>query len=173
MGLGPLWKYSSTQGFSELQIPLASSLSPVIWKSFWSSYCLPKVNFFTWLLMHKRVLKGENLSKHGFHRPFWCFLCNDVIETSDHIFIDCAFSQLVWELVLNGLSASAPFQISAVSLFASWLDRIPFWQDRLPDPNAKKYVWKNMWHKSILKCIFWKLWTTRNDLIFNCVSSSP
>ena len=94
-GWGRFGKYSAAQGSSELQIPLAFSLSLVIWKSVWSSYCLPKVNFFTWLLMHKRVLTGENLSKRRFHGPFRCFLCNDVVETSNHIFIDCVFSQLV------------------------------------------------------------------------------
>ena len=147
-GWSPSRNYSAAQGYSELQAPLASSISPVIWKFVWSSYCLPKVNFFSWLLVHKRVLTWENPSKRGFHGPFRCCLCNDDVETSDHLFIECDFFHLVWELVLHGLVVSAPSQISMVPLFVSWLDRIPF-----PIQTSKKSVWKNVWH-IVLKCVF-------------------
>ena len=81
--------YSAAQGFSILQTPYVSCLSPECWKSVWSPYSFAKENFFAWLLMHKRVLTGENLNKRGFNVPFQCCFCSLASETSDHLFIDC------------------------------------------------------------------------------------
>ena len=128
--------YSSASGFSSLQIPSASILSPAIWNLVWSSLCLPKVNFFNWLLMHRRVLTGENLSSHGFHGPYRCYLYQVSIDTSDHLFIDCEFSKKVWEMVLSGLLISAPSQISVIDFFPSWKEKIP-WHEWKIDTSVK------------------------------------
>ena len=47
-GWGSSGSYSAANGYlAYQQLPHDSSLIPVFWKSLWSSYCLPKVNFFT------------------------------------------------------------------------------------------------------------------------------
>jgi len=83
------------------------------------SLYLPKVNFFTWLLMHKNALTGENINKRGFHGPFRYCLCTSAIETSDHLLVDCVFTQKVWKMVLHGLSIPTASQISVVTLYTS------------------------------------------------------
>ena len=118
-GWGRFGFFTAAQGFSSLQAPHPSLLSPTLWKDVWSPLSLPKVNLFTWLLMHKMDLIGENLNKQGFHGLFRCCFCNSATETSDHIFGDCVFTQIVWELVLQGLKVTIPSQMAVVPLFIS------------------------------------------------------
>ena len=115
-GWGTTGIYTIAQGFSSLQATHPSLLTPKLWKSIWSPFCIPKVNFFTWLLMHKKALIGENLNKRWFHGPFRCYLCTSAIETSNHLLVDCVFTQEVWKMVLYRLSIPIPSHIS-VCLF--------------------------------------------------------
>ena len=46
-GWGPTGVYSVGHGFSAIQPSQASLLTHVLWKSIWSPYGLPKVNFFS------------------------------------------------------------------------------------------------------------------------------
>ena len=78
---------------------------------------MPKVNFFMWMVMHKKELTGENMVKSGFYGPFRCCLCQQAVETKNHLFIDCDFTQQPWVLILNGLSVSVPVQTEIVFLF--------------------------------------------------------
>lgn len=101
------WIYTIAQGFSSLQSTHAPSLTPKLWKIVWSPFSL-QVNFFTWLLMHRKALTSENLNKRGFRSLFRCCLCNSATETFDHLLVDCDFTQAVWNLVHHGLSAPSP-----------------------------------------------------------------
>ena len=62
-GWGSIGKYSVGLGFSILQSSTGPCSSPAIWKNEWSCPCLPKANFFSWLLLHSQVLTGENLQR--------------------------------------------------------------------------------------------------------------
>jgi hypothetical protein len=46
--------------------------STSLWKQVWDPIGLPKVNFFFWILMHKKALTGENMITRG------------IVETMDH-----------------------------------------------------------------------------------------
>ena len=105
------------------------------------------------------------MSKRGFHGMFKCCFCNSAVETSNHNFLDCVFSQSMWELVLSGLNAFAPSQTSVVSLTT-------FWQDRIPAVSIKSSDWIKLW-QSISKCFWWNLWITKNNWIFNSLSLTP
>ena len=90
-GWGHIRKYSAGLGFFTLQSSMGPCSSPAIWKDVWSSPYLPKEFFFTWLLLHRRVLTGENLQMQGFNGTFRCCFCNISEETSDHIFSNYEF----------------------------------------------------------------------------------
>jgi hypothetical protein len=60
-GWGKTGIYTTAQGFTSLQSHQASIESTSLWKQVWDPLGLPKVNFFFWVLMHKKVLTGENL----------------------------------------------------------------------------------------------------------------
>ena len=73
--------------------------------------------------MHKKVLTGDKLVKRGFHGPFICRFCLSATETEDHLFLNCDFTQAVWNFVLDGLTVAAPSQSAIIPLYASWHER--------------------------------------------------
>ena len=62
-GWGSSGNYTTAHGFKVMQHSTTSSHNADFWKSVWNSPSIPKVIFFTWTLMHQKVLTGENLSK--------------------------------------------------------------------------------------------------------------
>ena len=59
-----------------------SSESPAIssWNSLWGKKLWPKITIFCWLVMHKRILTGENLKRRGMYGPYQCPLCKQEEE---------------------------------------------------------------------------------------------
>ena len=94
-GWGPTGSYSTAKGYAMLQCQKDRPPPAKIWKDVWDSTALPKVNFFFWTLMHKKVLTGENLMKRNIAGPHRCALCKEAMETSDHLFVDCKFANKV------------------------------------------------------------------------------
>jgi len=60
------------------------------------------------------------------------------METSDHLLVDCVFTQEVWKMVLHGLSVPTPSQISVVTLYTSWVDQNH-------EKKSKNIGWKEIW----------------------------
>ena len=123
-GWGSTGVYTVAHGMSAIHSPHASLLSTALWKSIWSPFGLPKVIFFSWLLMHQKVLTGENLLRRGFLGPFRCCLCKAESESSDHLFVECVFIHSVWKLTLKDLQIAPPSGMSATALYSSWKDRV-------------------------------------------------
>jgi hypothetical protein len=124
-GWGPTGSYSTAKGYAMLQRQKDRPPPAKIWKEVWDSTAIPKVIFFFWTLMHKKILTGENLMKRNIAGPHRCALCKEAMETSDHLFVDCQFANKVWLLTLHGLKVAAPTNISIVDLFTTWKDCYP------------------------------------------------
>lgn len=122
-GWGKTGTYSARLGFVALQEQQHQIHTTKLWKHVWDPFGLPKINFFCWILMHKRTLTGDNLEKSGISGPQRCPLCCKAQETIDHLFIQCPFSQEVWLQAIMGLNAYILEQSSVVSLFATWKER--------------------------------------------------
>jgi ribonuclease HI len=163
-GWGPTGSYSTAKGYAMLQSQKDRPPPAKIWKDVWDSTAIPKVNFFFWTLMHKKVLTGENLMKRHIAGPHRCALCKEAMETSDHLFVDCQFANKVWFLTLQGLNVVVPSNISVVDLFTNWKDRYP--------SLLMKTLWARIWI-SIPKYVCWKLWLARNEQIFNNIAWTP
>ena len=116
------WRWGKTRvytpmlGFVALQSTLNQAFNPSIWQHTWDAYGIPGVNFFTWLLIHRKVLTGENIAHKGIIGLHWCNLCRSASESVDHLFISCAFAQSVWALILHGLDAPATLQCTVLEL---------------------------------------------------------
>ena len=71
----------------------------------WSSDGLPKIkkkNY--WTLAHQKIMTVENLKKRGIASPMRCVLCKNSEESLEHLFIECKFSQEVWEQAFEDLN---------------------------------------------------------------------
>ena len=66
-----------------------------LWKKVWHPDSIPKVNIFTWILMHNKLLTAENLRKTGIIGPSRCAMCNMDKETTSHIFLQCKIFLIV------------------------------------------------------------------------------
>ena len=53
-------KYSIVAGY-HLLADTANHDNPDLWKSIWAVKILPKINFFTWMTLHDKILTGANL----------------------------------------------------------------------------------------------------------------
>ena len=64
-GSGASGVYSMGHGYSKINPSHASLLTSTLWKSIWSFYGFPKVNYLSWLLMHQKDLTEENSCNRG------------------------------------------------------------------------------------------------------------
>lgn len=103
-GWGKSRIYTAAQGYSSLQSQHVSIHTASFWKRVWDPLSLPMVIFFCWVLMHQKILTGEYLLKRGIIGPHRCVLCINDLETIEHLFMDCPFTQEVWKIFLHGLN---------------------------------------------------------------------
>ena len=155
-GWGISGNYSAAHGFQEIHKISISTLSASIWKTIWNSRCIPKVNFFSWLTLHNKILTGDHLQKRRYHGPFRCCLCNAASETAAHILIECVFSQNVWSSILRGFQIVIPPQLSIMDFYLVWHDKRP--------SKSTASILHLIWH-SILKLTWWYIWLAHNNSI--------
>ncbi|XP_022008070.1 uncharacterized protein LOC110907385 [Helianthus annuus] len=120
----------------------------------WCKWIPSKCNVFTWrtnldriptasALAHRNVNIGDGL----------CRLCGEVDETTDHIFTACRISNGLWLGVASWLKIP-PMIIFSVKDILSLVDFMPTVSSR------KGIIY------GILVIVCWKIWVTRNEIIF-------
>jgi hypothetical protein len=55
----------------------------------------PKCKFFAWLVMHGRILTGNNLLKRNWSCNYKCSLCLHLHETTEHLLTQCNYTKVV------------------------------------------------------------------------------
>ena len=98
-------KYTTAEGYQHFTANYNVPANPRIWNNLWKHSTLPKIDLFSWTLIHKKILTGENMEKRGFAGPFRCPLCAVDSENISHLFFKCSFAAAVWNEVLNGNNA--------------------------------------------------------------------
>lgn len=64
----------------------------------WKAKTKPKYRFFSWTLLHNKVLTADNLQQWPCNPV--CCLCNLSPETVSNLCKDCPFSREVWDKIL-------------------------------------------------------------------------
>ena len=67
--------YTTAEGYKVYAENYNVPANPRIWKHNWNNKTLPKIDVFTWTLIHQRLLTGENMERRGIAGPFRCPLC--------------------------------------------------------------------------------------------------
>ena len=93
--------YTASEGYHRFASNYNVLGNPKKWNNLWKCSTLPKIELFTWTLLHERILTGENLEKKGFAGPFRCPLCAEDFENISHFFLKCPYAISVWKEVLN------------------------------------------------------------------------
>lgn len=86
---------------------LRSPAPTVNWhSSIWFSYGTPKYVFMAWLAMHNRLTTGDRMLLWNVSIDASCVLCQQHLETRDHLFFSCNYSKEVWSGLAQGLLLS-------------------------------------------------------------------
>ncbi|XP_074264170.1 uncharacterized protein LOC141586748 [Silene latifolia] len=95
--------YKVKDGYSWLR----PGLSPVPWRyACWNYLNVPETSFIYWVVMHKRLLTKDILTRMGMVLDASCFLCGMVDESHDHLFFYCCFSRQCVYLLQHKLRVS-------------------------------------------------------------------
>ena len=106
-----LWKrgdkYTSTFSSKETWKLSRVPQQKVNWSSgIWFSFNTPKYSFIAWLVTLNRLATGDRIQKWNTQHPSSWVFCNDPLESRNHLFFACKFSEEVWKgLTQNLLSA--------------------------------------------------------------------
>ena len=113
----------------------------------WKNRAPPRVQFFVWLLMQRRIQSRSNLLKKSIITDDTCELCKDHPETVDHIVFHCPVAAAFWRQVGFELNAHATVE-ALQSLTAS---------SPAPNPHGSVFLF--------LCC--WNIWKHRNRVVFD------
>ena len=96
------WGYS-LKGFFSLKesynLLISNNMNPdeKTWSNIWRRKLWPKITIFSWIVIHNRILTGENLQRHGMFSPYQCPLCEQAEEMMLHLLDSCNFLSQLWD----------------------------------------------------------------------------
>lgn len=74
----------------------------------WRSWAPLKVKIFLWLAFKRCHWTRDRRRRHGLDAREECFLCNQTMETIDHILAECPVTREIWFLILSALHVTCP-----------------------------------------------------------------
>ncbi|KAF8116376.1 hypothetical protein N665_0019s0054 [Sinapis alba] len=104
-----LWKTEADgfkAGFSSKQTWHITRLqfSLVPWcKGIWFSGMTPKYAFMAWIVMHDRLSTRHMILKWNMQADAQCLLCKNAMESRDHLYFLCSYTEMVWMGLLGKL----------------------------------------------------------------------
>ncbi|XP_074306637.1 uncharacterized protein LOC141641891 [Silene latifolia] len=119
----------------------------------------PKHAVISTLAVQCRLPTIDNLCGRGFALVNRCALCEQDIETTDHLFFCCPFSSAVWRAIAIWLRATP----------VSGLHSIFIWYRT---HNRGRSMLKRM-RRCALCCAIYLIWKERNMRVFKDVASTP
>ena len=84
----------------------------------WKTWAPLKVKIFLWLALWRCHWTGDRRLRHGLEAREMCYLCDQEVETIDHIIASCSYSREVWHRILQVLHR--PFPQLASTTFSWW-----------------------------------------------------
>ena len=141
--------YTIAKGYKLLQ----GSQRSIFWSmQVWNRGNIPKHSFIFWLAMQKRLLTKDRLLRFLTIADANCGLCNAQIETVQHLFFDCSWSQSCLQEIKSWLGWKAE---------GKTLDNLVRGLQRSKVSKFKKNV-----HSISLAALVYMIWLTRNRVVW-------
>ncbi|XP_048604689.1 uncharacterized protein LOC125582176 [Brassica napus] len=67
----------------------------------WFKHATPKYAFITWMVMLGRLSTGDRMKNWNANVDASCVLCNNPLETAEHLFFQCSYSKQIWEVLMS------------------------------------------------------------------------
>ena len=114
------------------------------------------VNFFAWMLLHKKILTANNLVKRHWPNDPICKLCGNDPETTTHLCKDYTFTKQVWFVLKSWFGLSFIDTISTNgSLHSYWRKCLM----KVDKPHRKAF-------DGLMIYFWWNIWKDRNRRTF-------
>ena len=113
-----------------------------------------KITLFCWLAWKDKILTLSNLAKKGCNihcATDTCILCYEDSETTEHLLLNCEFSECIRHFFKQILDLRPRSQ----TLPEDWTSSIPSMETRF------QFLWE-----PLSRVIFWSIWFERNNRIF-------
>jgi hypothetical protein len=149
--------YSAASAYGAMFL---GSSSPPGAKLIWKTSTPPRVKFFFWLVMHGRCWTADRRFKHGLQDSNTCIICDQEVETMDHILLGCSFSRELWDSWVRKLHLQDYIVVRRGKAFEWWMHS----RKMIPRPTRRGF-------DSLFFLIGWLLWKERNARTFNGVAS--
>lgn len=154
-------RYSVAQAYAQLNSTPNVPPDPALWKAIWEITSLPKIDFFCWILCHRKILTEDKLQRRGYYGPSRCSLCQESKENATHLVLNCNFSIQVWRELMDDWNPRFEIPTTITCLFATW-------KNSYPGPSPKNKLIKAAW-SSLLKICCWQIWLERNGRVFRSI----
>jgi hypothetical protein len=157
------WKWTKHGQYtakSAYTAQLAGSFCPYM--AIWGAKVEGKHKFFAWLMVQRKILTEDKLLSRNWPCLPICQLCDQELETAEHLCLHCVFAQEVWFLVTqwtDGLVSIPGGQIS----IQDW------WNSALQGAPRKLKIER----ASTLIYTAWNLWKERNRRVFEGTRTTP
>lgn len=125
-----------------------------LFQQLWKMEASPKVKHFIWRCLSNCLPVAGNLAHRHLSKDARCTNCDANVETVNHMLFKCHFARLTWALSL--IPAPKPGEWSE-SLYTNFHWVLNFHRDHSQKEELAK----------LIPWIMWRLWKTRNSLIFN------
>jgi len=88
-------------------------------------HATPKFSFCVWLAVSNRLSTGDRMLQRNSGALGTCILCNNALESRDHLFFSCVFCSEVWAAVAKNIykeKYSTDWHSLISSVFGPWRD---------------------------------------------------
>lgn len=123
--------------------------TPRFWNSIWKAHIPPKWRFFLWNVCQNALPTKENLAKRNIIYQPECPICYSEVETTEHIFTRCPWTEQIWTNPrLFGLNQRP---------FAQRMDK---WIYETVEGVGSNFTLET------LAAVLWCIWKSRNNAVF-------
>jgi hypothetical protein len=92
------WRLSPTGQFSTKSAYVAMFQGAIPFEPterVWKTWAPSKCKFFIWLVEHNRCWTADKFEKRGLDHPKQCPLCDQQLETINHLLVSCIFARQI------------------------------------------------------------------------------
>ncbi|XP_021979829.1 uncharacterized protein LOC110875945 [Helianthus annuus] len=131
----------------------------------WFPQCIPRHAFLVWLIMRRKLLTRDKILKWDFSRRknmnmMCCLLCYADVDSHDHLFFECKFSEQVWKSVRD--------KTDMVDVDPKWVSIIGWLMTRIRSKKASFYV-----ARLLVGATAYTIWQERNARLFKNQTRPP
>lgn len=114
-----------------------------------------KINIFTWRTLNGRLQTRSNVDSKGIVLHYIrCLICDDVIESEEHLFVYCMIAKETWKSIVNWWKITN-FDITNLQGAIT-----------LAETVTASATYKQFFDM-LVQSIVWHIWRFRNDMDFN------